>query len=606
MGQPTLIRAVSPALLGTYEFGPFRLEVQRRQLKRGDALLDISPKILDLLAELVAARGDVVRKEDLLARVWPDVTVEEGILAVTIHGLRRVLRGAGDEEEYIGTISRVGYRILVPVREIDNNREFPDGNSLAIMPFQVLSKDPETCLLSAGLAEGIISRLANIERLVVIPWATINRLADPAGSPDLGQLMASLHLDLVLRASIQRSGDRFRVTAHVVRGPMGSSVWGNQFDVSGTDPLVLQDQIIERLIENLRLNLAREVQFRMTRPMTRSVEAYELYWQAQTIFSALNETSLWKSIAYLRESIEADPSFALPYAALGETYLLLSSLGYGDRTELVPKAERASRRALALDIELAESHLVAGFLDHYHHARFGEARSHYERALQLKPGFAKGRYWYGMFLVHMGEFEAGLREVNVAVRKFFEERSSRYLMGFAYYQARRYERAKEEARGWLQIYPEQWSCKVTLSLASAELGQTEEADRWARAAVRDSNGHPRALGVLAYVIARAGKLAEAAALLSAPNSSSPLEPAYLCAINGLLGELERAVEQAWEIYRSKDPAAASLAVDPRFDSLRQHPRFQELLRVAGFPECLISQAGMLIEPKSLPSAASIR
>jgi len=220
---------------GTFEFGPFRLDARKRVLWRGGRIVPLPPKALDLLVALVEQQGDVVRKQDLMQRVWPDTFVEEANLSVNVSALRKALGEQPGGRPYIETVPRRGYRFAAP-----GTPAAPALPSLAVLPFIALSRGKDDAYLGAGLADALITRLGSTGRVVVRPTSAVLKYANR----DPREAGRDLQVDAVLEGKVQRQGSRLRVTVQLIplAGPTPS--WAETFDEETTSVFALQDPFL--------------------------------------------------------------------------------------------------------------------------------------------------------------------------------------------------------------------------------------------------------------------------------------------------------------------------------------------------------------------------
>jgi DNA-binding winged helix-turn-helix (wHTH) protein len=262
-----------------YAFGSFRLDRTARVLMRDSEIVPLTPKAVDTLLVLVERRGELVSRNELLRAVWPDVCVEENNLNSHIFMLRR----AFGEDNYIATIPRRGYRFLANVEEIVVDTESEQENlqpkagisilpaktpktaiiSLAILPFKTLSTDGCDDCLELGLADALITRLSNLRGVVVRPTSAIAKYRGLGQEPIIAG--RELEVELILEGSIQRSGDRIRVTAQLVSLSDGISFWAEKFDDRFTDIFAVEDAISARIADALSARLLEEDEFEWDR-----------------------------------------------------------------------------------------------------------------------------------------------------------------------------------------------------------------------------------------------------------------------------------------------------------------------------------------------------
>ena len=254
-----------------FSFGPYRLDIRKRVLWRDGELVALAPKALDLLVALVEQAGDVVRKEDLLARVWPDVVVEEANLSVNVSALRKALGDRADGKPWIQTVPRRGYRFAGTPRAAER-AALP---ALAVLPFRVLGAKGDDEYLGVGMADALITRLSRTGRVVVRPTRAVLRFADLAVDPrEVGR---ELKVDAVLDGTVQRQGDRLRVTVQLVPLASSFSPWAERFDAPFTDVFAVQDTAAEQVARALALELGAAERGKLTRRHTNDLAAYQAY-----------------------------------------------------------------------------------------------------------------------------------------------------------------------------------------------------------------------------------------------------------------------------------------------------------------------------------------
>lgn len=444
----------------TYEFGSYRLEPGEARLSRAGDPVRLPPKALELLVALVRRAGHVVTKEELLAEVWPDAVVEEGNLAVNMSTLRKVL----DEEAgrtYIETVPKRGYRFVAPVRSVsldassslpttaqhedmqltkahedkqplrvlrgpswlpDKPRLMVAGvglvitlgvvaysalrppaeppasvSSLLVMPFSAIEAGVDQAHLGMGMSDALNTRLAAIRALRVPPTAALRANEEPFAAAD------RLRVDAVLTGSLQRDGDRLRVTAQLSRAADRRQMWAARFDEKFTDIFAVQDAMAERIAASLLSELSDTERSALRRRETTSSEAYDLYLRGRAQWSRRSPTSIRQAIAMYRDATRIDPQFALAYAGLADAYAITAS-GLPGRTRF-PLAKAAAATALRLDDRLAEAHTALAFVTYKADWNWASSEREFVRALELDPDYPLARHWYAEMLGLIGRPE---------------------------------------------------------------------------------------------------------------------------------------------------------------------------------------------------------
>jgi len=258
---------------GFYEFGPFRIDMERYLLLRDGEPISLSPKVFETLLFLVQNRGRVGKKDEIINSVWPDTFVEESNLAQNVFLLRKALGEEKNEHRYIVTIPGVGYRFVAPVREFDSTNVTGETSnnrfsSIAVLPFKDLLSDNEDKFLGPGLADALIMRLSSIRDLKVRPTASVLRYA--ALKEDPLQIGRDLNVDALLDGVYQREPEKIRVSVQLVSVKDGVTVWAAKFDEKLTDIFAIQDSIADQVIRSLAIQLSgdEQRQIRKTTPIT--------------------------------------------------------------------------------------------------------------------------------------------------------------------------------------------------------------------------------------------------------------------------------------------------------------------------------------------------
>ena len=318
------------------EFGPYRLDARRRLVWKGDALLDVPPKAAELLAALAGEAGEVVSKEELLQRVWPDTFVEEANLSVNVSILRKALGEQSDGRPWIQTVARRGYRFLGAVRA-----QAAPPRSLAVLPFRSLGTDEADDALGLGMADALITRLAATGRVAVRPTGTVRRFA----SADVDPVEAGrqLGVDAVVDGRLQRSGSRLRLTVQLVPTAGGAPLWADQFDEEFTHLFAVEDTVAERVAAALVAELSAEERQRLGRRQTESLEAYQAYCRGRFFWGRFSRPWVEKAMLSFHEATAHDPRYALPHAGLADAFLVAGFAGALPPREAWALAAESSR-----------------------------------------------------------------------------------------------------------------------------------------------------------------------------------------------------------------------------------------------------------------------
>lgn len=575
-----------------YKFGGFHLDaVEHLLYGPGGEVVPLKPKAVETLELLVRERGRLVSKEELMERLWPDVTVEESNLSQNIYLLRKVLGAGADGRGYIETVPRRGYRFAADVKEVGEASDARPGaaraggelahapiSSLAVLPLANESADPEAEYLSDGITESIINRLSRLSQLRVMARSTVFHYKGRQVTP--GEVGRELGVRAVLTGRVLQLGGRLIVRTELVDAADGWQLWGGQYDRRPADILELQEAIAQDISENLRLKLTGQDQERLSKQHTENAEAYQLYIKARYYLHKRLSETIQQATEYFQQAINIDPSYAAAYVGLADSYPLLNLYGALTPQEAYPKAEAAALLALDIDDTLAEAHNSLGVIKLFYEWDWEGAEAAFRRSIELKPGYPDAHQRYGMLLIARARFAEAAAELERA--REFDPLSliTKTISGYPSYYARDFGRAAERFREVLEMNPDYSMAHFRLGLTYAQDGMYEESVAELRRSV-ELSGDRDSVAALGYVYGLARRGAEARAALSelearekagfVSSYDKALVHLGLGDLEASLGWLERAYEERsyWLIY---------LRVDPALDPLRTRPRFVELLR----------------------------
>ncbi len=455
--------------------------------------------------------------------------------------------------------------------------------SLAVLPFQPLAASEEDQILGLGMADSVIGKLAGLEGVVVRPTSAVRPYVEaPVDAATAGR---ALRVDAVLEGSLQRAGDRVRVSVQLLRVGDRSTLWAKQFDEQVTDIFSVQDAISRQVAMALAPALTREQHARLGHRHTQNVEAYQLYLKGRYHWEKRTVPSLQTARKSFEQALDADPTYALAYAGLADTYILLGNHGVLPQREAKPRAKAAALKALEIDETLAEAHVsLAGVLGEQEWNWAG-AEKEFRRAIELKPGYALAHHWYAALLQMQGRFGEAIGEMQRTWELDPLSLRVNTDLGRAYYFARQYDRAIEQYQKTLEIDLDFGGAHSLLGLAYLEQGRFDEAIAELQQGLALTRGQlSRWLG---YAYARAGRRIEALEMLSRwqqawEKKANGADVVALIYVG--LGEKELAFEWLERAIQQDRAPLAMLKAFPYWDPLRGDPRFQDLLRRVGLPQ----------------------
>ena len=625
-----------------YDFGPFRIDKLNHVLLRDGKTVPLKPKVFDTLLVLIENRDRVLEKDGLMSQLWPDTVVEEANLSQNIYLLRKVLGEDPDGDTYIATLPKRGYRFVATVNEVEDGRAIPEiktedvfsppqqvsrlqkpimdrrvsatalvlglllslafavayirnkrgsttsaqstrVQSLAVLPFKPLGSDAINEVQGFGMADTLITRLSNTRKIVVRPTSAVRKFRSPEQDPVAAGL--ELKVDAVLDASVQRVGDKLRVTMQLVRVSDGTSLWAGKFDQEASDLLAVQDRLSEQVAQTLIPQMTGEEQTLFSKRYTESPDAYQFYMMGRYHWSRINREDWTKAIDYFNRAIEKDRNYALAYAGLADAYLSIIADSSLPKSETIPKAKQAAMTALQLDDRLPEAHVSLGRIKAYYDWDWAGAGAEFKRAIELNPNSSDTHREYAGYLTAILQTEEAITEAKRARDIDPLSQLNNYHVAWALISARRYDEAIQQSEQVLRTFPQ-----AHLWIGWANIGKRkyDEAIMNFEARSRALGNDPVTTANLGYAFGVAGRRNEAEKVLAELKKLSEQHQAspYLVAIvySGL-GDKNQTFAWLDKAYQERSRLLGhGLKVSPVWDSLRTDPRFAELLRRVGLPE----------------------
>jgi TolB-like protein/tetratricopeptide (TPR) repeat protein len=321
-------------------FGPFAFDREQMKLTRDGRVFTLGGRGTALLAALADAKGGVVSKDALMQAAWPGLVVEEANLTVQIGALRRALGTGPDEQEWIVTVPRVGYRLLTLQAATDRGPP-----AVAVLPFENLSSDPEQSFLADGLVEEIITALSRFRTFAVV--ARNSTFAYKGRAVDVRDVARDLGVRYVLQGSVRRSGDKVRVAAQLIEGTSGAHLWAEKFEGAAADIFEFEDEITRSVIGLVEPRIRQAEIDRARRKRPESLDAWDLYVQALPLVYSAHVPGYTHAIELLDRAMTLDPGYA-PALALAswaherrKTYGGTAPVGVDDVAVSLTLAQRA-------------------------------------------------------------------------------------------------------------------------------------------------------------------------------------------------------------------------------------------------------------------------
>lgn len=603
----------------SYEFGRFRLNVAERVLLREGELVSLTPKVFDILLTLVESSGQVVSKEDLMKRVWPNTFVEEGNLTQNISLLRKALGESPGGVQFIETVPRRGYRFVAETSEPSNgsqpvvSAEIPPippaattaaslkrrtpafalaaglvvlsiiglmyftskaGNtaaiqSIAVLPFVDESSDPDAEYINDKIAESLINSLSKLPQLRVVPRSVV--AGYKGKNLDPRQIGEELNVRAVVTGRMSRHGDIISIQADLIDLQNVAQLWGQHYDHKVSDALLVQDDISRDIFENLRLKLNVEEK--------KQLDAYRLYLKGRNSWNKRTGDALLEAIDFFNQAIEIDPNYGAAYAGLADCYNMLVVYGRLQPKEGFPKAKEAAAKALEIDESSAEAHSSMAFIKFRWDWDRAETEREFQSAIKLKPAYAPAHQWYSSYLVAVERFDEAIAEAKRTEELEPLSFVASSHLGWIYYLSGKNDEAIEQCRKILELDPSSFPARRYLGLAYEGKGMYPEAISEFQTGVKLS-GSPLMLALLGHAYAVAGKKAEAQQVLNdlqQLESQRYVSPYTVAAIYSGLGDQEQAFKWLDRAVEERDIWLMNLKVDPVFAKLRSQRKFTDIL-----------------------------
>jgi len=615
-----------PALL---RFGIFEVDLRTGELRKQGARIKLQEQPFRVLTVLLQQPGKLVTREELRSRIWPSDTFVDfdNNLNTSVNKLREALGDSADNPRFIETLPRRGYRFIAPVRGIEwkvrthvhprirrlglivavfsvaalalffaNAFQLRDHllvgsqaariHSLAVLPLTNLSGDPAQEYLSDGITDALITDLAETGSSKVISRTSVMRYKKTEKS--LPEIARELNVDGIVEGTVQRSGDRVRITAQLIHGPSDKHMWASSYERDLRDVLALQDEVARAIVAEIRIKVTPQEVARRVASHAVNPGAYEAYLKG-LVYSRHEGTEAKRiSLDYFNRAIQMDPEWAEPYAQLARSYQWIA--GTGGHPELYPKSKGAALNAIRMDDSLAEAHTVLAFVLFNYDWDWSGAEREYQRALKLNPNYSEAHHAYSELLMGAGRSKEAVAEIRRAEELDPLLPALRANVGMVYSCVGRHEDAIEQLRNTTELNPDYDYGYSALGIAYLRKGMYPEAIvNLEKALAMDKDDPDVVLDVvdLAYAYAVAGRKNEARKMLRSLEeqeaSGRNLGDLGLYPIYFALGDRDQALAWLEKAYKDKSESLLYLRCWPEFDRMHADARFADLVRRVGIP-----------------------
>jgi TolB-like protein/DNA-binding winged helix-turn-helix (wHTH) protein/Tfp pilus assembly protein PilF len=624
-------------------FGAFEADVQTGELRKQGKRVRLQDQPFQLLVMLLEAPGQLVTRDELRSKLWPQTTVDfDHGLNKAISKIREALGDSPEHPRFVETVARRGYRFLADVAvtcdgraktvpddpAYENSPAFspelttthqkakpgylarllfglglalvvasaiswvfyhdiyssPAIRSLAVLPLDNLSEDSSQDYFADGMTDALITRLAQISTLRVISRTSVMTYKNV--HRPLAEIAHDLNVDAVVEGSVSRAGERIRVTAQLIDARNEKHIWAASYDEDIRDTLVLQSRVTRAIAEKIRATVNPQEQLTLAKSRTVDPDAYEAYLKGRYFWNKRTGEGLRTAIDYFRRAITIDPSYAEAYAGLADSYAVAGDWKYGVLPPLdaFPKATAAAAKALVLDASLGEAHASLAYALDLYGWDWVAAETEYKQAIQLNPGYATAHQWYSWHLFMVGRDDDALNELRRAESLDPLSLIINADIADALCVAHRYDEAVEQSEKTLKM-------DANFAVGHYELGQAlVQKHMYDQAIVEfqraiELSGHSGAFDSnLGYAYAVSGRKEEALKIVDELESRHPTNysvDADIALIYVGLDDRDEAINRLNKAFDAR--FKASILRRPAFDPLRSDPRFQDLLRRMGLP-----------------------
>jgi len=462
----------------------------------------------------------------------------------------------------------------------------PRIESIAVLPLENLSRDPEQEYFADGMTEELITELAKIGALRVISRTSVMRYKGT--SKALPEIARELNVDAVVEGSVQRSGNRVRINTQLINAPMDKHLWAESYERDMGDVLALQGEVARAIAKEIKVKLTPQEQARLASARSVNPEAHELYLKGRYYWNKRTLESFQKAIEYFQKALEKDPKYGLAYAGLADCYAKAAPVNLAGLSlkEAQEKARAAAMKALELDNSLAEAHTSLGVVLRNDWDLTGSERE-LKRAIELNPSYAWARENYADYLIVERRLQEGIAEAQHALELDPVSLDANKDLGWIFYIARQYDQALGQLQKTLEMDPNFVFTHFWLGFVYERKGMFDQAISEFQKAVSLTSGDPEMTLLLARAFAVSGDKLQARKLLKTALGSGRrmhLSPVWIAVTYESLGERDEAFKWLTKGYEERSDDMLYLKVEPVFVSLRFDPRFAELLRRVHIPQ----------------------
>jgi TolB-like protein/Tfp pilus assembly protein PilF len=572
---------VPSATSAAVRFGSFELDVRSRELRHGGTRVRLQEQPFEILRVMLERPGDVVTRDELRQRLWPDGTFVdfEHSLNAAVKRLRAALGDDADNPRFVETLPRRGYRFIAALEAaaVEARTTAVTCARIVVLPFTNLTGDPSQDYFSDGLTEELIAQLGPMGRGRIGVIARRSSMAFKGTTQRAREIAQALSARYLLEGSVRREGPRVRITTRLIEGETETELWSDTHDRTVDDWLSAQADVAAHVARSLMLELTPAPQAAARAPDPR---AHRAYLKARYHWALPGDGGLEEAVSLLDETLRIAPEFAAAHAALARV-----TVGAAEYYRRVPvtalRAARASAgRALELDPANSEARLVLADVSRIVDFDWRAARTIYREVLASNPSIEHAHRGYASLLAVQGRIDDAIRAADVSRELDPLCLVPSMMAAWTRYMARRYDDAIDVCQQTMEMGRSYVPAVRVLSLALVQAGDRRRAVAVLEQAIAEVGRHPQLVATLAHVLAVAGRAGDAEALIAEliDGDAQRYVSRYQLALAYLgLGRIDAAFTSLGRAYDDRDPNLAHVAIEPRFEPLRNDPRFDRLL-----------------------------
>ena len=461
----------------------------------------------------------------------------------------------------------------------------PHIRSLAVLPLENLSRDPDQEYFADGMTDAVITDLAKIGALRVISRTSVMRYKRSQKS--VPEIAKELNVDAVMEGSIERSENRVRITAQLIQAATDQHLWAEYYERDLHDVLRVQEEIAKSIAREVQVQLTPQEQALLTKARPVDPQAYELYLRGRYFWNKRNQESNKKAIELFHQALDIDPTYPSPYSGLADCYILFAisfDVGSLSPAEAIPQAKAAAEKAIQLDDTLADGHNSLAYTKLLYDWDWAGSEAEFKRALQLNPGYANAHHWYAHYLLASGRQEEALAESKRALNLDQLSPIINVHLAWHYIYTRHYDQALDQLRKTLELDPSYSLANWYLGWVYEQQGKYAEALQAMRKAQNFLQNNTALVADIGHVYAMSGDTNAALKVLAQLNEASKrtyVNPFEIALIYLALGRRSEALQWLGRAHRERSDMLIYLNADPRLDSIRSDPQFVELVHRIG-------------------------